>query len=108
MARGMPGTGRAEGKPRPGGAAALLDGKQGMGSVTDGGEDGGETLGRTQALAQSPLSPEQLLVLTPVSLGNFGLREADGEIQIKFFPLLRGSCAGTAFLPSTPAAGLST
>lgn len=101
----MLGTGRAEGKPRAGGAAALLDGRAGAEPATDGGEDGGETLGGSQPLAQSPLSPQQLLV----SLGTFGVREADGEIQTEFFPLLlRGSCAGTAFLPSTPVAGLST
>lgn len=45
MARGMPGTGRAEGKSRAGGAAALLGGRAGSEPATDGGEDGGETLG---------------------------------------------------------------
>lgn len=57
--------------------------------------------------AQSPLSPQQLLVLTPESLETLGVR--DGEIQIELLPLLlRGSCAGAAFLPSAPVAGLST
>lgn len=81
MARGMPGTGRAEGKPRAGGAAALLDGRAGTEPATDGAEDGGEALGGSQPLAQSPLSPQQLLVQPPVNLGTFGVREADGEIK---------------------------
>lgn len=109
VARGMPRTGRAEAKPRAGRAAALLDGRGGTEPATDEGEDGGEALGRSQPPAQNCLSTQQLLVLTPVSLGTFGVREAESEIQTDFFPLLlRGSCAGSAFLPSTLVAGLST
>lgn len=94
--------------PRTGRAAALLDGRGGTEPATDEGEDGGEALGRSQPPTQNRLSTQQLLVLTPVSLGTFGVREAESEIQTDFFPLLRGSCAGSAFLPSTLVAGLST
>ena len=59
-----------------------------------------------------PLGTRQFLVLTPVSLETFGVKEADGAIQVDFFHFfLNEAVLISAFLPSTliaVLAGLST